>query len=56
MGGVGEFFIPLTEFQAYCEMFDLSTSEDRQFLTNVVGLSDAILLNERYDEREKSAK
>lgn len=53
---MGEFFIPLTEFQAYCEMFEISSSEDRQFLTNVVGMADAILLNERYGEREKSAK
>lgn len=56
VGGMGEFFIPLTEFQAYCEMFEISSSEDRQFLTNVVGMADAILLNERYEEREKSAK
>lgn len=56
MGGVGEFFIPLTEFQAYCEMFGISTSEDRQYLINVVGMADAILLSERYEEREKSSK
>ena len=50
MGGMGGFYIPLTEYRAYCEMFRITDTEQIQFLIHVVGAVDATLLHEQYEQ------
>lgn len=54
--GMSEFFIPLTEFDAYCNLFGFEDYETKLFLVNVISDVDALLLSERTKEREANNK
>ena len=56
VGGMGEFYIPLTEFEAYLNIISLSDTEQRLFLLNVISSVDAVLLHERYEELKNTTK
>lgn len=54
VGGMGEFYIPLTEYAAYCSLMGIPDMEQRIFLINVVSEVDAILLHERYEKQKNT--
>ena len=54
VGGMGEFYIPLTEYVAYCNLMEISDTEQRMFLTNVVSEVDTILLHEKYEKQKNT--
>lgn len=56
LGGMGEYYIPLTEYQAYCSLFGITDTERIGFLINVITLVDNRLLSERYKEIEAKSK
>lgn len=56
LGSMGEFYIPMTEYVAYAEYYQINDVEQRLFLHDVVSQVDAILLHERYDELKKNRK
>ena len=53
---MGEFYIPLTEFDAYFNIISLSDTEQRLFLLNVISSVDAALLQGRYEELKNTTK
>lgn len=55
VGGMGGYYIPLTEFQAYCEMFCIEDTGQIHMLLNVVGAVDAILLHEQYQQAKNAS-
>ncbi|WP_274584096.1 hypothetical protein V9W64_10895 [Neisseria leonii] len=53
LGGMSEFYIPLTEYQAYFEITRLHDVEQRLYLMSVITQVDAVLLHERFEELSK---
>lgn len=55
VGGMGGYYIPLTEFQAYCEMFRIEDTGQIHMLLSVVGTVDLVLLNEQYQQAKNAS-
>lgn len=52
-GGMGEFYIPLTEYEAYLNIIRLEDIDQRTFLVSVISQVDSILLHERFEKSTK---
>lgn len=53
IGGMGEYYIPLSEYAAYFSIIGLEDIEQRTFLLHVIAHVDSVLLKDRYDELAK---
>lgn len=53
LGAMGEFYIPMTEYVAYCDLSYLDEPSQRMMLVETLSQVDAILLHERFDATSK---
>ena len=53
LGSVGEYYIPLTEYEAYFNIVNLTDVEQRSLLVSVITKVDGLLLQEKYKETTK---
>ena len=54
---MSEYYIPISEYESYCNLVGLTEIEAKLFMMEVVSRVDSVLLNERLkDQHDKMAK
>lgn len=54
--GQMEFYIPMTEYEAYMNIVKMDNVEDRKFMVAVLTQVDATLLHDRYEKMNSQLK